>query len=116
MNGKLDQKENDLDVRIFQERFWHSVMTCNQGSSRRPGYFEELVPVPKVIADVLFSYGIHSMSLIWKSRTVGTSMSCGDLLAISSFVVLVGCSVDEHVQNHNSSTNRSLVRINSIVL
>ena len=78
MNGKLDQKENDLDVRIFQERFWHSVMTCNQGSSRRPGYFEELVPVPKVIADVIVvstAFVIGEQTSGIQSRSLGAETS-----------------------------------------
>ena len=63
MDGKLDQKENGLDVRIFKERFWHSVMTCKQGSTGRPlavlvqdsWIFEKLVPFPKAVVDVPFS-------------------------------------------------------------
>ena len=125
MDGKLDQKENGLDVRIFKERFWPSVITCNQGSTGRPLAVLDIWRTgspPLKSSQTSFFHLRYKAGVsgrkqgIWKSRTAGTSTSCRGLLAISSFVVLVGCSVDEHVQNHNSSTNRSLLRIDSIFL
>ena len=107
--GKILALCNDLQSMLLRQ------------ASRRPGSSKRSLPSLKSSRTSFFRLGYKAGDSgrkhgFWKSRTAGISTSCGGLLAISSFVVLVGCNVDEHVQNHYSWTIRSLVRINSFVL